>query len=119
MLHQSGDVVGHALVGQRAVEVGSVAVALQFDGDDLPLLGQRGQVGAEHGDTNDSAVQKDRRFAGAANLVVEVKAVYGSIAGFDGRFRGRAILSDRKERCCQDDSGGGGSCEERPSQVHG
>ena len=43
MLDQGSDVVRHLLVGQRAIDVGGVPMALGLDGDDLPRLGQRRQ----------------------------------------------------------------------------
>jgi hypothetical protein len=40
--NQGGDIVGHLLVGERAVDVGGVPVTLQLDGHDLSGLGQGG-----------------------------------------------------------------------------
>src|SRR3981189_1626068 len=99
-LHERFDVVGHCLEGQRPVDIGRMPMALQFDGDDFPLLGQRSQVRTEHGDTHNPAMQQDQRFPGTVNFVVELEAVYWSVAGFDGSCR--AFLSECQGPCCQD-----------------
>ena len=60
---QGGRVVGHLLVGDRAVDVGGVAVALQLDHDDLSGLGEPGQDRSQRVDRHVGAVQQEQRRA--------------------------------------------------------
>jgi hypothetical protein len=80
MLDQGGDVVGHRLGAQRAVDVRGAAVALQVDGDDAPAGGQRGHDRLEHRAGAEAAVQQHERLAGAVLLVVQGQAVDVGVA---------------------------------------
>ncbi len=114
MLDQGGDVVGHGLQAQRAVDVGSASVGLQVHRDHLPSLGERREGLGEHVGRAHSAVQQDQRLSRAVDLIVELEAVDRGVAGFDGR--GRRGLSEPNGR--QEDTGGGCVKAASPHQAH-
>jgi hypothetical protein len=66
----------HQLGADRTIDVRGSAVALQVDADDLPTLGERGEVGAERLDRAEAAVQQDERAARSVDLVVELDAIH-------------------------------------------
>jgi hypothetical protein len=41
VLQRSGDVVAHLLKSHRAIDVGCPSVALELDGNQLPIFGER------------------------------------------------------------------------------
>src|SRR5438045_1668886 len=98
---ERGDVVGHELRLERSIDVGRTAVALQIDGDDLPTLRERRQVGTKHRARAQSAVQQDERITRSLDLVVELDAVHvGVVANTPGlaspfalRFALRLVLA--------------------------
>ena len=75
MVDERRDVVGHEPDVDRPVDVGGPAVPLQVGGDDLVVLGQRGQDRPEHLARPEPAVQQDQRPPGAVCLEVQVDAV--------------------------------------------
>jgi len=75
VLDQGGDVSGHKLEAQWAIDVGCAPVGLQIDGDNPPVLGEGWQHFAEHLDRADATMQQDERFSGAMDLVVQLQAV--------------------------------------------
>ncbi len=73
--HDHGHVVAHVVDPNAPIAQGGAAMALEIDGDDLPLLRERGQQRAEHVDRTESAVQQEQRLAVTVDLVVVVDAV--------------------------------------------
>jgi len=61
VVDKRGDVIGHEPDVDRSIDVGSAAVPLQVDGDDLVTLGQRGKDRPEHLARPEPAVQQDQR----------------------------------------------------------
>jgi hypothetical protein len=76
MLHQRGDVVGHRLVMEWAVDVGGVPMPLQLDANDLARLGKFWHERAHRLDGHEAARQHDQRSTAAPMyLVVDIQAV--------------------------------------------
>ena len=86
MLDERGDVLGHELRADRAIDVRSPPMRLQIDADHLVALRQYGQVGSEHLDRAEPAVQQDQRSAGPVDLVVELDAVHVGVVAFAFRL---------------------------------
>src|SRR5207249_5714819 len=76
MPDEGRDVARHELRADRPIDVGCSAVALQVDADDLTAFRERREVGAEHLDGAETAVQQDQRPARAVDLVVELDVVH-------------------------------------------
>ena len=73
VLHQGGDIIGHLLVAEGAVDdVGGVPMALELDGDDLVGLGQGGQDRSPQVDRPKGAMEQDQRLTAAVDLVVHL-----------------------------------------------
>ena len=83
---QLGDVGRHVLEGHRAFEGQGAAVPLEIDADHLARLGEFGQHRAEHLDGAEAAMQQHQRFAAAVQLVIELDAVDGRVAGGTGEW---------------------------------
>lgn len=107
---QHGDVVGHQPHVQGPVDVRGAAVALQVDGVDLVVLGQRRQHRAEGLTGHQPAVQQDQRASGPVRRNPEIDAVDLDVAA--GALRvGRAVGSGRvgllgrrsgfRSKCCR------------------
>ena len=58
LLDERGDIVGHRLVGERAVDIGGAPVPLQIDSDDLAPRRELRQHRTEHFDSAETAVQQ-------------------------------------------------------------
>src|SRR5579871_6181771 len=71
------DVVGHELAAKGAIDIGGMAVALQVDRNDLPVLGECGQDRIEHSGGPQTAMQQDQRVARSVNFVIELDTVHG------------------------------------------
>ena len=74
VLHQPGDIVGHGLDSQRAVDIGRASMGLQIDRDYLRPFDSAGMISLNIPVAPDTAVQQDQRFVRAVNFVVEVQA---------------------------------------------
>jgi hypothetical protein len=81
---QPGGVVGELLVGERAVDVGGVPMALELDGDHLAVLGQRRDETAQQLDGHVRARQHDQRVPLPVDLVVHVQPVDRGVADVVG-----------------------------------
>lgn len=57
-------VVGHALVGQRSVDIAGATVALQLAGDHLEVLGELGQQPSDVFDRAHRAMEQHERRRG-------------------------------------------------------
>src|SRR3989442_12276693 len=84
---------------------------LQVDGDDLPAFGERREVGAEHLDRSETAVQQDERSAGAVGLVIELDAVHVRVVAHTVRLTSPGALRGARDWCLSlhgrcDDGGG-------------
>jgi hypothetical protein len=77
----AGDVVAEYFVAERTVDVRSVAVALEFDRDDLAIGCQVIQKFAEHTGQAEAAMNHDERVATTAAFPVEVDLVYKRVPG--------------------------------------
>jgi hypothetical protein len=78
---QGGDIVGHRLEPERAVDVGGTAVRLQVSGDDPAAASQLVQDRAERVAGAEPAVEHDQRLAAVpVLLVIEGQAVHVCIA---------------------------------------
>jgi hypothetical protein len=73
MPQQVGDVVGELLIGELAVDVRSVPVALELDRDHLVALGQLRDEVAQQVDGHVRAGQQHQRLPGPVDLVVHVQ----------------------------------------------
>src|SRR6188768_134546 len=84
MLDQGSDVVRHILEAERAINVGSVTVPLQFDNDYLMVIGKgwHCRKGRERFGSTEAAVKDHQRIPGAMRFVVEVDAVHRRIIAF-------------------------------------
>jgi len=67
------------LVGQRAIDVEGMSVALRLDGDDLPSLGERRQERSHHVDGHQATWDKDERASSAVDFVIHLETVDGSV----------------------------------------
>jgi hypothetical protein len=80
----------HVLADRDEVDLAraerGATVTVEIDGDDGPMVGERGHDGREHVRRPESAVQQQQGLARAADLVVILEAVRLDVAGF---FRGR------------------------------
>jgi len=70
--------VGHCPRAKGPVDIGSASVALQFDGDNLPLTDSAGRFGPNMAIPTTPPCKQDQRFSGTVNLVVELEAVTGA-----------------------------------------
>jgi hypothetical protein len=70
---QRRGVVGHLLIGERAIDVGRTPVPLLLGRDHPPRLRQPGQDRADHVDRHVRAMQDDQRPARPVDLVVHVE----------------------------------------------
>src|SRR5215210_7791964 len=87
VLHEGGNVVGQLLVGEWAIDISRAAVALHFESDYLPRLGQGRHQRPEHVDGPEGPVENDERYAATAmNLVVHPQPVDRRVAGFNRRW---------------------------------
>ena len=93
MRDERRDIVGHQRGAERSIDVSRPAVALEVDADDLPSPGERGEIGAEHLDRAEPAVQQDERPARSMDLVVELDAVHVRVAADALRFAPPGALS--------------------------
>src|SRR5215210_2858229 len=124
VLDQASDVVRHLLEAQRAIDIGSVPVSLEFDRDELPGLGQQWQHLSKVGlNGSETAMKQDQRFTGPVDFVVHLKAVHRGISHLTtcifhaGSFRRWAgiRLRDPKGWYCQRNPGDRDASDERPS----
>ena len=112
-LDEFGDVGRHGLEAHGAAERAGAAVGLQVDADDLAVLRQGLDVGPEHLDRTEAAVEQDQRVAFAVGLVPDLDAVDVGETGFDGGWELwhlRGLLGTRGDRCgkaqcCRGDNG--------------
>ena len=79
MLDQGGDVFGHELEAQWAINVGCAPVGLQIDGDDLPILGEEGSTSPNISIAPTPPCSRIERLSGAVDLVVKLRPIHGSI----------------------------------------
>ncbi len=75
LFDEGGDVVCHRLEGHRALRRRRAAVRLQVEAYDLAVLGEEVDVGAEHLERAEAAVEQDERLALAEHLVAELDSV--------------------------------------------
>jgi hypothetical protein len=72
-----GDIIGHLLDGERAVDVCRASVRLQFESDDLPSLGKiRQKLSERRADCRKRAVKQDERLSGTVDLVIHLEAIH-------------------------------------------
>ena len=74
-VHEGGHVVGEVRIGDRPVDVGGAAVALELERIDLVGLGELRDDLAHRRDVHVGAVQHDQRIALAGDLVIHLHAV--------------------------------------------
>ena len=102
-------VVAHVDETDGAIGERGASVAVQVDGDHLAMSPERPEVGLEHVDRSESAVQQEQRLALAVDLVVVVDAARGGVAFLEWhelprRFRlslRDARCDDERERGCE------------------
>jgi hypothetical protein len=86
-LDESECVVSGLPEGEWAVDIGGATVPLLLKGDDHARFGERGEHGSERSvDSGTATVEQDERLAGAADFVIKLEAVDGSVAGFHGEL---------------------------------
>jgi hypothetical protein len=82
VINKRSDVIGHQPDVDRTIDVGSAAVPLQVNGNDLVALRQSGTNRPEHLTRSQSAMQQDQRPSGPHGFVIEIEAVdLGVLAG--------------------------------------
>src|SRR5438445_678117 len=82
-------------------------VALQIDGDELPAFGERREVGAEHLDRSETAMQQDERSAGSVGLVIELDAVHVRVVAQAIRLASPGALRGARAWCLSLHGAGG------------
>jgi len=80
MADQSGDIVCHQLVSERAVYVGSAPVSLQIGGYDSPTFRERLQDLAEHLGRASTSVQQNEWLPRPVDFVVHLQPIHLSVA---------------------------------------
>jgi hypothetical protein len=82
MSDQGGNVIGHQLEAQWALDVSGVPVPLQFDADDAPRCGKLRHKLPHRLDGHEAAGKQHQRLPAPVYLVVEVQTVDRGVSAF-------------------------------------
>jgi hypothetical protein len=79
-----GEIVAHVDRADLAIAEIGAAVPVHVDADHFAMLGERGEIRAEHLDLAQAAMNQHQRLAFAVNGVVVIHAVDGHVAALRG-----------------------------------
>lgn len=96
LLYQDRKVGADGWKLDRPLAEGRAAMALQIDGDHLPVVGENRHDRREHLDLPEAAVKQQQRFALAADLVIIINAVDRHASLPDDRRRSLLLLDRRR-----------------------
>jgi len=81
-----GNIGGHGFEAHGSTQRSGAAMRLQVDANDLAVLRKRLDVGTEHLDRSEAAVEEDQRIAITIGLIPDLDVVDLGEAGFCGSW---------------------------------